>query len=33
LLHCLALATKGLLNIRQDEDFGQVLLRPEGASR
>ena len=32
LLHCLALATKGLLNIRQDEDFGQVWLRLEAAS-
>jgi len=31
LLHCLALATKGLLNLRQDEDFGQVWLRPEGS--
>lgn len=28
LLHCLALATKGLLQVKQVEDFGEIRLKP-----
>jgi meiotic recombination protein REC8 len=35
LLHCLALATKGLLSVKQEEDFGDIVLglmgREEGS--
>jgi meiotic recombination protein REC8 len=33
LLHCLALATKGLLSVSQDEDFGDIVLGVVGGKR
>ena len=33
LLHCLPLATKGLLNVRQEEDFGEIWLGVVGGRR
>ena len=33
LLHCLALATKGLLSVRQEEDFGDIWLSVVGGVR